>query len=142
MIDLANRADIEALLRRFYGRAFVDDVLAEPFTELRAAGLDSHIEAMCDFWESALFRAARYRRNAFVVHRQLDQRHPLYAKHFARWVALWESTVDEMYDGPTAEQAKRQASRIATSMNRRLRGGDPSRRREDEQMSPATTSRV
>ena len=38
MTDLASRADVEELLRRFYGRVFVDNVLAEPFTELRAKG--------------------------------------------------------------------------------------------------------
>lgn len=59
--DLAARTDIEALLRRFYGRVMVDDVLAEPFAELRVEGLDSHIPVMADFWETALFRAGRYR---------------------------------------------------------------------------------
>lgn len=34
--DLATRADVEALLRRFYGRVMVDDVLVEPFEELRS----------------------------------------------------------------------------------------------------------
>ena len=51
--DLAARQDIEALLRRFYGRVMVDDVLAEPFAELRIKGLDSHIPVMADFWETA-----------------------------------------------------------------------------------------
>ena len=55
---------------------------------------------MCDFWETVLFRAGLYRGNALVVHRQLNVRHPLRANHFARWLALWEATVDEMYDGP------------------------------------------
>ncbi|EUA54645.1 hypothetical protein I553_1657 [Mycobacterium xenopi 4042] len=52
---------MEALLRRFYGRLLVDEVLAEPFAEVRAYGLDSHIPKMCDFWETVLFRAALYR---------------------------------------------------------------------------------
>lgn len=30
-VDLADRADVEALLRRFYGQVLVDDILAEPF---------------------------------------------------------------------------------------------------------------
>jgi hemoglobin len=122
--DLADREDVEALLRRFYGRVFADDVLAEPFSELRARGLDSHLAVMCDFWETVLFRAGLYRGNALVVHRQLDLRHPLYAKHFTRWLALWEATVDEMYRGPAAVRAKVQAGRIAGSMHRRLRGAD------------------
>lgn len=57
MPDLRDRADVEALLRRFYGRALDDEVLAEPFARLRATGLDDHVPTMCDFWETVLFRA-------------------------------------------------------------------------------------
>jgi hemoglobin len=64
MPDLADRADVDALLRRFYGRALIDDVLAAPFADLRAGGLDSHLPKMCDFWETVLFRAGRYRGSA------------------------------------------------------------------------------
>jgi len=122
MKDLANRADVEALLRHFYGRVFTDDVLSEPFTELRIKGLDGHIPVMCDFWETVLFRAGLYHGSALMVHRQLDGRHPLHANHFVRWLTLWNATVDEMYRGRVADHAKIQAGRIAWSMHRRLRG--------------------
>jgi hemoglobin len=122
--DLADRADVEELLRRFYGRVFDDDTLAEPFADLRLKGLDSHLPVMCDFWETVLFRAGLYHGNALLVHRQLDDRHPLCATHFARWLTLWSATLDEMYRGPVAEHAKVQAGRIAKSMHRRLRGVD------------------
>lgn len=128
MNDLANRAHVEALLRRFYNRVFTDEVLAEPFSELRAEGLQSHLPVMCDFWETVLFRAGLYRSNALIVHRRLNNRHPLSANHFARWIRLWNSTVDEMYEGPVAEHAKVQASRIATSLHRRVRGRAASER--------------
>ncbi len=91
---------------------------------LRTQGLESHLPVMCDFWETVLFRTGLYRGNALVVHRRLDLRHPLYAKHFARWLAIWEATVDDMYDGPAADRAKLQAGRIARAMHRRLRGVD------------------
>lgn len=119
MTDLSN---VEKLVRRFYGRVFDDDVLAEPFIELRAKGLESHLPVMCDFWETVLFRAGLYHGNAMVVHRQLDDRHPLCATHFVRWLQLWNATVDEMYQGPVAQRAKIQAARIAKSIHRRLRG--------------------
>ena len=122
--DLADRADVEVLLRRFYGRVFDDDTLAEPFADLRVKGLDSHLRVMCDFWETVLFRAGLYHGNALLVHRQLDDRYPLCANYFARWLTLWNATVDEMYRGPVAECAKVQAGRIAKSMHRRLRGVD------------------
>lgn len=118
--DLSDRADIEALLRRFYGRALVDELLDGPFTDLRAQGLDSHIPVMCDFWDTVLFRTGRYRGSAFEVHRTIHRAHPLTADRFDRWLTLWNATVDEMYRGPVAERAKLQAGRIARAMHRRL----------------------
>ncbi|OBK52735.1 cyanoglobin [Mycobacterium gordonae] len=122
--DLVDRADVEALLHRFYGTALHDEVLYEAFTELRAAGLDGHIPTMCDFWETSLFRAGRYRGSALRVHRDLHSRTPLAASHFVRWLGLWNEAVDELYCGPVAEHAKLQAARIAWSMHRRLNGVD------------------
>lgn len=124
LADVADRADIEALLRRFYGRVMVDDVLAEPFAELRNKGLESHIPVMADFWETALFRAGLYRGSALHVHRDLHQRIPLGASHFVRWLTTWNDTIDEMFRGPIAERAKIQGSRIAWAMHRRLTGAD------------------
>ncbi|BBZ12790.1 group III truncated hemoglobin [Mycobacterium branderi] len=124
MTDLCNRNDIEGLLRRFYGRVLDDDILAEAFTEVRARGLDSHIPVMCDFWETVLFRAGRYRGSALDAHRGVHHRTPLSGHHFVRWLTTWHDTVDEMYCGPVAERAKVQAARIAWAMHRRLTGRD------------------
>lgn len=118
--DLTGRADIEALLRRFYGRVLVDGVLAEPFSELRAGGLESHIPVMCDFWETVLFRAGLYRGSALHAHRNVHQRTPLSGGHFVRWLTVWKDAVDEMFEGPVAGHAKVQAARIAWAMHRRL----------------------
>jgi hemoglobin len=120
--DLASRADVEALLRRFYGHALVDDVLAGPFEDLRKRGLETHLPVMSDFWETVLFRAGLYRGNALDVHRQLHERHRLSDKHFVRWLTVWTSTVDDMYRGPVADHAKVQAARIARSLHRRITG--------------------
>lgn len=120
--DLVDRTDVEALLRRFYGRVLADELLAEPFAGVRAIGLDAHIPKMCDFWETVLFRAGSYRGSALNAHRGVHRRTPLSADHFARWLSVWHRTVDEMYRGPAAERAKVQAARIAGAMHRRLTG--------------------
>ena len=57
--DLADRDDVYALLTAFYGRALVDELLADAFTDIREKGLESHLPVMCDFWETMLFRAKR-----------------------------------------------------------------------------------
>lgn len=124
MNDLRSRDDIEALLRRFYGRVLEDDTLAEPFTEVRARGLNSHLPVMCDFWETVLFRAGLYKGSALTAHRHVHQRAPLSGRHFVRWLTTWHDTVDEMYCGPAADRAKVQAVRIAWAMHRRLTGSD------------------
>lgn len=122
--DLATRADVHALLARFYGRVLADDVLAAPFTDVREKGLDAHLPVMCDFWETVLFRAGLYQGSALDVHRHVHRDHALSQRHFVRWLTLWLDTVDAMYRGPVAEQAKVQARRIAWAMHRRLTGGD------------------
>ncbi|KMO84224.1 cyanoglobin [Mycolicibacterium chubuense] len=122
--DLATRRDIEVLLRRFYNEAFRDEILAPPFAELASHGLEQHLPVMCDFWETVLFRAGLYRRNALTVHRRIHECTPLSAVHFTRWLAVWTATVDQMYQGPVAEHAKIHAGRIAAAMNRRLTGVD------------------
>jgi hemoglobin len=120
--DLVDRSDIETLLRRFYGQVLVDEVLAEPFAEVRAIGLDAHLPKMCDFWEAMLFRAGRYRGSALTAHRNVHGQTPLSGRHFVRWLTIWHNTVDEMYRGPAAERAKVLATRIASAMHRRLTG--------------------
>jgi hemoglobin len=121
---LADRADVEALLRRFYGQVLVDDILAEPFAKIRLNGLESHLPVMCDFWQTALFRAGLYAGSALRAHQPVHDQHALAADHFLRWLTLWFTTIDQMYQGPVAEHAKIQAARIARAMHRRLTGND------------------
>jgi hemoglobin len=123
-VDLADRGDVEALLRRFYSQVLVDDILAEPFAEIRLTGLESHLPVICDFWQTVLFRAGLYGGSALRAHQPVHDRHALTAGHFLRWLTLWNSTVDQMYQGPVAEHAKIQATRIARAMHRRLTGTD------------------
>lgn len=122
--DLAGRADVSALLERFYGRVLTDEVLAAPFAEIRTRGLQSHLPVMSDFWETALFHAGLYHGSALRAHQSVHDRHALTAEHFVRWLALWNDTLDQMYRGPIAERAKIQAARIAWAMHRRLTGTD------------------
>ncbi|MEU4098668.1 group III truncated hemoglobin [Streptomyces sp. NPDC026673] len=133
--DLADRTDIEHLVTVFYRRAFADPLIGPVFTDVARMDLDAHMPIMCDFWESVLFAAGRYRRNALAPHVALHRMAPLRAEHFARWLALWTLTVDGLFRGEKAELAKRQAERIAGSLQRRLGGRDASeyvtiRRRE------------
>ncbi|TYC99148.1 group III truncated hemoglobin [Arthrobacter echini] len=120
--DLQDRDDVETLLTAFYRRAFADELLGPIFVDVARMDLQAHLPIICDFWETVLFKAGLYRRNALEPHLELHRQVPLTAAHFERWLTLWSATLDEHYAGPKAELAKVQASRIALSMRRRLQG--------------------
>ena len=122
LTDIAGRGDIAALLRDFYGRAFRDALLGPVFVETARMDLDAHLPVMCDFWETVLFRAGTYRRNALRPHQRLHARADLKPAHFTRWLTLWCVTVDERHAGSKADLAKLQATRIAGAMCRRITG--------------------
>jgi hemoglobin len=124
--DLEGRADVSALVEEFYHRAFKDPLIGPIFTDVAKMDLAHHLPIMCDFWETVLFRTGSYRRNALQMHLSLNARVPLTEQHFERWLALWVATVDDTFSGEKAELAKVQATRIAGSMHRRMRGGSAS----------------
>jgi hemoglobin len=54
------------------------------------------------------------------VHRTLAERTPLTSGVFARWIALFHATVDDLFAGATAEHTKRSASRIAMALQHHI----------------------
>jgi hemoglobin len=120
--DISDRNDILELLRDFYGRAFRDELLGPVFVDVARMDLDAHLPVICDFWETVLFHAGSYRRNALAPHQRLHARAVLTPAHFARWLTLWTDTLDERHAGPNAELAKLQGGRMAGAMSRRITG--------------------
>lgn len=120
--DLQDRSDVAELVDAFYRRAFEDALIGHIFTQVAEMDLDHHLPIMCDFWETVLFRAGLYRRNALSLHQALNAKFPLTPDHFARWLELWKATVDDHFVGEKADLAKVQATRIAGSISRRMQG--------------------
>lgn len=118
--DIAGRADLDALLTAFYGRAMTDPVLRPVFVDEMRLDLDEHLPVIAGFWEFVLFRTGAYSGRTMDVHRRIHQRIPLTAAHFDRWLELWTAAVDETFSGPAAEQAKAHAARMATVFLRNL----------------------
>lgn len=120
--DVQDRSDIADLVTTFYRRAFEDELIGPIFTDIAHLDLDHHLPIMCDFWETVLFRAGLYQRNAFAVHVALNAKVNLDGEHFERWLKIWVKNVDDHFVGEVAERAKTQAARIAASIHRRLQG--------------------
>lgn len=122
--DIAERAQLLALLDDFYRRAFADPLLGPVFVEIARMDLDAHLPIIADFWETVLFRTGSYRRNALRPHQRLHRRADLTPAHFERWLSLWVTTIDERHCGPKAELAKRQGTRMAYAMCHSITGDD------------------
>ena len=122
MPDIEDRADCERLVRAFYGRALTDPIIGWIFTDVARLDLDAHVPTIASFWETILLGARSYAGGVFAPHAALHARVRLRAGHFDRWLALWRSTVDELFAGERAELAKAHALRVALAFQRRLAG--------------------
>jgi hemoglobin len=118
--ELVDRTDVMRLVDVFYDRVRADDILGPIFDDVAHVDWAVHLPLMYDFWDSVLFSAGTYHGNPLIVHQHLAQRVPLTGREFARWLSLFESTVDDLFEGPMAEHARLAAARIATALQQRL----------------------
>lgn len=120
MHDIEDRDDCERLVRAFYGRALTDPVIGFIFTDVAELDLEEHVPVIASFWETILLGARSYSGGAFHPHAALNAKVRLRSGHFQRWLLLWHTTVDELFSGPRAEQAKSHADRVAFAFHGRL----------------------
>ena len=114
--DIETRGDIDDLMNRFYARAISDDTIGYIFTDVAKLDLGHHLPVIGDFWETLLFGTGNYQkhgRNPLQIHAALNEKTPLYSKHFRRWLELFRATVDETFSGERAEFIKLRAEAIA-----------------------------
>ena len=106
-------AEIETLVRTFYGRIREDDMLGPVFARVIGEDWEPHLKKMMDFWSSAMLKTGRYNGRPMPAHMRLKDVTPA---HFDRWLALFEETVDEVCAAEAAPAFKERAHRIAGSL--------------------------
>lgn len=104
-------AMIERLVRAFYARVR-DDALLGPVFAARIADWEPHIARMCAFWSSVALMTGHYHGDPMGKHRDL----PVDARHFDRWLALFEATAVEICPPAAADHFVVRARRIAESL--------------------------
>jgi hemoglobin len=114
--DLTDRTDVVRLVDAFYDRVRADTILSPIFDGVARVDWGRHLPKMYDFWESVLFGKIGFKGNPLAVHRALARRTPLTVVEFDRWLQLFHVSVDALFAGPCAEEAKLRASRIAVVM--------------------------
>jgi hemoglobin len=128
-----DEAMIECLIRAFYRRVQQDPVIGPVFAE-RIANWEPHLQQMFAFWSSVALMSGRYHGQPMQKHLAL----PIDARHFDRWLALFEQTAHELTPPAAAEHFVTAARRIgeslelgmATAAGKMLRQGERLRRPE------------
>jgi hemoglobin len=106
-----DEAMIECLVRAFYARVQADALLA-PIFAARIVDWEPHLARMCAFWSSVALMSGRYHGQPFQAHMSL----PVDDSHFARWLAIFEETADEICPPAAAAHFVERARRIAQSL--------------------------
>jgi hemoglobin len=118
--DLNSREQIERFVDLFYQRLLADPVLAPIFVDVAAIDLAVHLPHIKDYWCKLLLGETAYQRHTMNIHRELHGKRALEAADFERWLAFFESTIDDHFAGERAERAKRVAATIAANMVKSL----------------------
>jgi len=112
--DIKDKADIEIFVNQFYLKVKEDDLLSPVFaSKIAENAWPVHLQRMYSFWNAILFSETGFDGNPMQKHMTL----PIEEKHFSQWLALFNDTIDELYTGPKAEEAKARAASIAQIMN-------------------------
>ena len=113
--DIKNREDIHLLVSSFYEKVKKDDNLG-PFFIGKISDWDKHIDHLTDFWEASLFLKSRYHGDPLQKHIEVDAKNDnsITTEHFGVWLNLWYKTIDELFEGDYAENAKRRARKMGT----------------------------
>jgi hemoglobin len=116
MNDIKTREDIIVLVDSFYGKIKTNNLLAPIFNDVAKIDWQHHLPNMYDFWETLLLGKQAFKGNPMLKHLQLSKQTEMSKIHFDTWLSLWTETIDELYKGETAEEAKQKAENISRLM--------------------------
>ena len=117
--EIENRADIYLLVSTFYSKIKEDDFIGPIFLKIIPENeWESHLQKLTDFWETNLFFVRKFKGNPMKAHKDVDTtfNHTISQEHFGRWLHLWFTTIDALFYGDKAIEAKERARNIASML--------------------------
>lgn len=114
--DISNIEDIKLLVNTFYEKVQNDDLIGPIFNEKMIGRWPEHLEKMYRFWQTILLEEHTYSGSPFPPHKQL----PVNQSHFDRWMNIFTATIDSLFVGKLAEEAKVRAANMAYMFNYKI----------------------
>jgi hemoglobin len=103
---------IATLVHEFYEGVRADPELG-PVFEAAIEDWEPHLARMVEFWSTTMLGTKSFQGNVYGKHMALPGVQPA---HFERWVALFQATVDRLFEPAVAQEFRTVASRIAQSL--------------------------
>ena len=107
--DITTLDDIKLMVNTFYTQVQQDPTIGPIFNQKIGDRWPEHLEKMYRFWQTILLEVHSYSGSPFPPHKQL----PVGKEHFERWTQIFEQTIDSLFAGPLAEEAKMRAKSMA-----------------------------
>jgi hemoglobin len=107
--EIITLEDIKKLVDTFYDKVREDELIGRIFNERIQNRWPQHLEKMYTFWQTVLLGEHTYFGSPFPPHANL----PISHNHFERWMQLFNQTLDELFTGEKAEEAKWRAAKMA-----------------------------
>jgi hemoglobin len=104
--------DVKVLIKRFYDKLLQSEI-KHHFVHLN---LETHLPLVESFWNATIFPDNVYANNLLEKHMHLDFK----KEDFKIWQHLFWQSVDDLYQGSTAELMKNRAASIAYIMQKKL----------------------
>jgi hemoglobin len=114
--DIATREDIILMVNTFYEGVRAHALLGPIFNDIARVNWETHLPKMYSFWSSLLLGEHSFIGNPMATHITLSKNIPLTALEFSEWIELFNSTVDDLFEGEKALEAKTRAANIARLM--------------------------
>jgi len=114
--DISTHEDVNLLVDTFYGKVRQNKILEHIFTEVAKVDWPHHLPKMYSFWNSMLLNEQSYIGNPMQKHIELSKLTPLTEREFSEWLRLFSESVDELFSGTVANEAKTRATNIAKMM--------------------------
>ena len=107
--DIISLPDIKILVDTFYRKIREDELLGSIFNDILKDRWEPHLEKMYRFWQTVLLQDHTYVGSPFVPHANL----PIDKLHFDTWLKIWYNTIDSLFEGTKAEEAKWRGDKMA-----------------------------
>ncbi len=118
--DIGNRNDVILLVNTFYDRIKNNPILGHIFVDIIKVDWEKHLPKMYSFWSSILLGEGSYEGNPMEKHIALSKIVPMTEIEFSEWLMIFNQTVDSLFDGQKATEAKTRAENIARVMMHKI----------------------